>query len=121
MARSDTDRRDNLQLPRGNPRTVEFARERKSRAASDRAFIAEVLDWFRKESFVYTLAPPLLEGDTVDAFLFDTRRGFCEHYAGADDHGPAAQSWVVALLHRRIEGVEVGVEDGRRRHEHMFA
>ena len=80
---SDTDRRDNLQLPRRNPRTVEFARERKSRAASDRAFIAEVLDWFRKESFVYTLAPPLLEGDTVDAFLFDTRRGFCEHYAGA--------------------------------------
>jgi transglutaminase-like putative cysteine protease len=82
-ARSDTDRSDNLQLPRRNPRTVEFARERKSRAASDRAFIAEVLDWFRKESFVYTLAPPLLEGDTVDAFLFDTRRGFCEHYAGA--------------------------------------
>jgi transglutaminase-like putative cysteine protease len=82
-AGSDTDRRDNLQLPRRNPRTVEFARERKSRAASDRVFIAEVLNWFRKESFVYTLAPPLLEGDTVDAFLFDTRRGFCEHYAGA--------------------------------------
>ncbi|MDQ2962463.1 MAG: DUF3488 and transglutaminase-like domain-containing protein, partial [Pseudomonadota bacterium] len=82
-ARSDTDRRDNLQLPRRNPRTVEFARELRSRAASDRAFIAEVLGWFRKESFVYTLAPPLLEGDTVDAFLFDTRRGFCEHYAGA--------------------------------------
>jgi transglutaminase-like putative cysteine protease len=82
-ARSDTDRRDNLQLPRRNPRTVEFARELKSRAASDRAFIAAVLDWFRRESFVYTLAPPLLEGDTVDAFLFDTRRGFCEHYASA--------------------------------------
>ena len=82
-ARSDTERRDNLQLPRRNPRTVEFARELRSRAASDRAFIAEVLAWFRKESFVYTLAPPLLEGDTVDAFLFDTRRGFCEHYAGA--------------------------------------
>ena len=42
-----------------------------------------MLDWFRKESFTYTLAPPLLAGDTVDAFLFDTRRGFCEHYAGA--------------------------------------
>jgi transglutaminase-like putative cysteine protease len=82
-AGSDTDRRDNLELPRRNPRTVEFARELKNRAASDRAFIAEVLDWFRKEPFVYTLAPPLLEGDTVDAFLFDTRRGFCEHYAGA--------------------------------------
>lgn len=82
-ARSDTDRRDNLQLPRRNPRTVAFAHELRSRAVSDRAFVAEVLGWFRRESFVYTLAPPLLEGDTVDAFLFDTRRGFCEHYAGA--------------------------------------
>ena len=82
-ARGDTGRRDNLQLPRRNPRTIEFARELKSRAVSDRAYIAAVLDWFRKGSFIYTLAPPLLEGDTVDAFLFDTRRGFCEHYAGA--------------------------------------
>src|SRR5207302_259934 len=55
----------------------------KNHAVSDRAYIAAVLDWFRKESFTYTLAPPLLAGDTVDAFLFDTRRGFCEHYAGA--------------------------------------
>ncbi|TMH59355.1 MAG: DUF3488 domain-containing protein, partial [Betaproteobacteria bacterium] len=80
-ARGDTDRRDNLQLPRRNPRTIEFARELKNHAVSDRAYIAAVLDWFRKESFIYTLAPPLLAGDTVDAFLFDTRRGFCEHYA----------------------------------------
>ena len=34
---------------------------------------------------MYTLTPPLLEdeADPVDAFLFKTRRGFCEHYAGA--------------------------------------
>lgn len=80
---SVSDRHDNLQLPRRNPRTLEFARELRGRAPSDRAFIAEVLDWFRRESFVYTLAPPLLEGDTIDAFLFETRRGFCEHYAAA--------------------------------------
>jgi len=77
------DARDNLQLPRGNPRSVAFARELRGRAGSDRAFVIAVLDWFRTEPFVYTLAPPLLEGDRVDAFLFDTRRGFCEHYAGA--------------------------------------
>src|SRR4029078_7478890 len=35
------------------------------------------------EQFFYTLAPPLLEEDPVDTFLFDTRRGFCEHYASA--------------------------------------
>ena len=75
--------RDNLQLPRKNPRTVAFARELRGRSASDRAYIAAVLDWFHNEPFVYTLAPPPLAGDGVDEFLFDTRRGFCEHYASA--------------------------------------
>ncbi|MGH8850965.1 MAG: transglutaminaseTgpA domain-containing protein [Casimicrobiaceae bacterium] len=74
---------DNLQLPRGNPRTVEFARDLRARSASDRAYIAAVLDWFRNESFTYTLAPDILDKDPVDGFLFDTRRGFCEHFAGA--------------------------------------
>ncbi len=82
-ASGEADARDNLQLPRGNPRTLAFARELRERSGSDRAFIAAALDYFRSEPFVYTLAPPLLEGDRVDGFLFDTRRGFCEHYAGA--------------------------------------
>jgi len=38
---------------------------------------------FRNEPFVYTLSPALIERDPVDGFLFDTRRGFCEHYASA--------------------------------------
>ena len=45
-----------------------------------------------------------------------------EHDAAADDHRPAAQARVVALLDRRVERVEVGVEDrAHARHEHMFA
>src|SRR5690606_17167958 len=32
---------------------------------------------------VYTLEPPLLGDDSVDGFVFETRRGFCEHFAGA--------------------------------------
>ena len=36
-----------------------------------------------------------------------------EHDAAADDDRPAAQRGVVALLDRRVEGVEVGVQDGR--------
>ncbi len=82
-AAGEADARDNVQLPRGNPRTRAFAAELRERSGSDRAFIAAVLDYFRREPFVYTLAPPLLQGDRVDAFLFDTRRGFCEHYASA--------------------------------------
>jgi transglutaminase-like putative cysteine protease len=77
------DAADNLQLPHGNPRTIEFARDLRDRSASDRAYIAAVLDWFRTESFVYTLSPDILDRDPVDGFLFDTHRGFCEHFAGA--------------------------------------
>jgi transglutaminase-like putative cysteine protease len=82
-ASGESDARENVQIPRGNPRTRAFATELRERSGSDRAFIVAVLNWFRTEPFVYTLAPPLLEGDRVDGFLFNTRRGFCEHYAGA--------------------------------------
>ena len=45
-----------------------------------------------------------------------------EHDAAPDDHGPAAELGVVALLDGREERVEVGVQDRRlRAHEHMFA
>ncbi|CAG1003236.1 Protein-glutamine gamma-glutamyltransferase [Burkholderiales bacterium] len=76
--------REYLRLPlRGNPRTTEFARELRARHAGDRELVGAILAWFRAEAFVYTLTPPLLDRDPVDAFLFDTRRGFCEHYASA--------------------------------------
>jgi transglutaminase-like putative cysteine protease len=38
---------------------------------------------FREQPFVYTLRPPTLGASPDDAFLFETRRGFCEHYASA--------------------------------------
>ena len=45
-----------------------------------------------------------------------------EHDPCADDHRPAAQPGIVALLDGRVEGVEVGVEDRRLvQYEHMFA
>ncbi len=75
--------RDGLQLPSANPRTIVFAREMRAKYSSDRAYINAVLDWFRTEPFVYTLTPQVLGRDPVDEFLFDSRRGFCEHYAGA--------------------------------------
>src|SRR5262249_34149889 len=80
----ETERRDNLQLPRDkNPRAITFARDLRGQVETDRAFIAAVLARFHDEPFVYTLTPSPLGRDPVDGFLFDTRRGFCEHYAGA--------------------------------------
>jgi transglutaminase-like putative cysteine protease len=73
------------QLPLNlNPRTVALAREMRARAGSDLAFIETVMRYLRDENFSYTLAPPLLEGpNPVDQFMFETRSGFCEHYASA--------------------------------------
>ena len=66
-----------------NPRTLAFARELREKHGDDLEYVNAVLDWFQKESYFYTLAPPLLGDNPVDGFLFGTRRGFCEHYAGA--------------------------------------
>ncbi|HEY8623832.1 MAG TPA: DUF3488 and transglutaminase-like domain-containing protein, partial [Casimicrobiaceae bacterium] len=80
---TDDNPRESLQLPLNNPRTLAFAKKMREGVDSDRAYVNAVLNWFHQEPFVYTLAPPLLDRDPVDGFLFDTRRGFCEHYAGA--------------------------------------
>ena len=44
-----------------------------------------------------------------------------DHDSHADDHRAAAQTRIVPLLDRREEGVDVGMEDRRLTHEHMFA
>jgi protein-glutamine gamma-glutamyltransferase len=72
------------QWPQGrNPRSLQLARDMRSRVSSDRQFVNAVLEFFHTGGFVYTLTPPLLNYDSVDDFLFNTRSGFCGHYASA--------------------------------------
>ncbi|MGN6701823.1 MAG: transglutaminase TgpA family protein [Burkholderiaceae bacterium] len=76
--------REWVQLPPGfNPQTMEFASRLRAQSADDFALVQAVLRYFRDQPFRYTLDPPLLGRDGVDEFLFSTRAGFCEHYAGA--------------------------------------
>lgn len=72
-----------LQLPPGNPRTRALVAEWRQELGSDERIIARMLDHFRQENYYYTLTPPLLGEQSVDDFLFGTRRGFCEHFAAA--------------------------------------
>jgi transglutaminase-like putative cysteine protease/uncharacterized protein (DUF58 family) len=73
-----------LALPeKGNPRARALAQTLSARAHSEEEVVAAALQLFRSQPFHYTLTPPLLGEDGVDEFLFETRRGFCEHYAGA--------------------------------------
>lgn len=77
-------RNADTRLPGGrNERSIALARELRDRAGSEEAFIQSVLRKFREEEYFYTLEPPRLESDSVDDFLFNTRRGFCEHFASA--------------------------------------
>ncbi len=66
-----------------NPRTLQFARDLRARVGSDSEYAAAILSMFANEEFFYTLEPPRLGANSVDQFLFNTREGFCEHYASA--------------------------------------
>jgi transglutaminase-like putative cysteine protease len=78
-------RRKGLQLPEDvGPRTRALARAwRDAHPRDDAAVVNEALRHFNQQPFVYTLSPGVATGDPVEHFLFDTRRGFCEHYAGS--------------------------------------
>ena len=73
----------NRELGRGNERTIEFGRALREANPDPRIFINAILTKFHDEEYVYTLAPPYYESNPVDMFMFDGRRGFCEHFASA--------------------------------------
>lgn len=43
--------------------------------------ISHALQMFNQQNFIYTLRPPRLSDSAIDDFLFNTKKGFCEHYA----------------------------------------
>jgi transglutaminase-like putative cysteine protease len=73
-----------LVLPQGyNPQTRRLAAEWRAGNNSDIALIRSAINYYSLNGFEYTLEPPLLGMNSVDDFLFTTRKGFCEHYAGS--------------------------------------
>lgn len=69
--------------PERNPRAQALARQWRAEGLDDAQVVERALRMFRTQEFFYTLEPPRLGPDPVDEFLFETRRGFCEHYASA--------------------------------------
>jgi len=78
-------RAQGLQLPEEpGQRTRNLAATWRARhPADDRAVINQALRFFNQEEFVYTLSPGTSDGDPIEDFLFEKRRGFCEHYASS--------------------------------------
>jgi transglutaminase-like putative cysteine protease len=72
-----------LSLPSGNPRARALAAGWAEHHADPAARVQAALRLFAAAPFAYTLSPPPLGSEQVDSFVFDIRRGFCEHYAGS--------------------------------------
>ena len=71
-------------LPLGsNPRARALAESWSADGASGATVVDRAMDYLRAQPFAYTLTPPALGAQPVDEFLFETREGFCEHYASA--------------------------------------
>ena len=66
-----------------NPRTRKLVEEWRRETPDDSEFVSRVLNHFNQESYHYSLDAPQLGRHSVDEFLFDTRIGFCEHYASS--------------------------------------
>ncbi|GAA5181426.1 hypothetical protein GCM10025771_28360 [Niveibacterium umoris] len=74
----------NLTLPKGtNPRMAALGADLRNRLPDPAARVEEGLRLLRVGQFVYTLEPPTLGADSADEFFFDSKRGFCEHFANA--------------------------------------
>jgi transglutaminase-like putative cysteine protease len=79
----DHERERNLALPPGfDPKSRALAAQWRRDLGSDDAVIRAALDLYRN-SFTYSLAAPELGRNSVDDFLFETRKGFCQHFASS--------------------------------------
>lgn len=77
------ERRRALTPPPTSERVRALALSWREAATADDEIVLAALAHFRDHPFRYTLSPPRLGEDPVDEFLFETRSGFCEHYAAA--------------------------------------
>lgn len=65
-----------------NPRTRALAQSWIAENPDPVALANRFQDWIRRD-FIYTLDAPLLGRDSADDFLFNTRRGFCQHFSSS--------------------------------------
>lgn len=79
----DRELKDNTQLPsEGNPETRRVAQAWMAEAGSAEKLMDKLFDLFNQQ-FYYTVTPPALGENSVDDFMWRSRQGFCEHFAGS--------------------------------------
>jgi transglutaminase-like putative cysteine protease len=73
-----------LQVPSGMERIITLAKNI-SRVGSSDAQKASALEMYLKRNYIYSLStsPPPVGMSAIENFLFNTKTGFCEHYASS--------------------------------------
>ncbi len=78
------EQQENLQLPAPpEPRIKNLIEKLGGFHKSPENFIKSTLAYFRHNQFYYTLMPPIMKEKPIETFLFETKAGFCGHYATA--------------------------------------
>ena len=108
--------RELLRLPAAaNPRTTALGNTLRNDHPRDLHRLQRAIDFMRGQQLLYTLQPPLMGNHVADEFLFDHKRGFCEHFASSfvilmraagiparvvtgyqgGEHNPVDDTWVI--------------------------
>ncbi len=72
-----------LQIPTLSGRVAEWVERIKREYPKPEERVEELKNLFAETGFFYTLNPGVYSANDLEEFLFDRKRGFCEHFAGA--------------------------------------
>ncbi len=106
---SDFDKTLLLDYPvQQNLKTLTMMQSWRQAAANDLQIVNRALQWFNQSEFYYSFTPPPLSGQVIDQFLFDSKRGFCEHYASSF----VIMMRMAGIPARVVTGYQGGVDNG---------
>ncbi len=73
-----------LKFPQAsNPRTYKLGKTWQQSLSSKQEIVSAGLNYYKNMPFYYTKKPDTMLDNPSDEFLFDKKRGFCEHYASS--------------------------------------
>jgi len=66
-----------------NPGTYQLGKKWQKSFRNNQQIVAAGLNYFKNQPFYYTKQPEIMTDKPSDQFLFEKKRGFCEHYASS--------------------------------------
>ncbi len=91
-----------------NLQTLELMKTWQQEASNPIQIINRALTLFNQGEYFYSYTPPPLEGEVIDEFLFNSKRGFCEHYASTF----VIMMRMAGIPARVVTGYQGGINNG---------